>query len=141
MAMRGGGGGGGRRLPSARPEGDRTALLRRTAAMFRPYGWALSALVLLLLTTTALDLLGVRMLGMMVDRMAGGASLGSLDRLFALYLSAVVGSSLLGVVLSFVNQSIGQGVMHRLRSRPRRGCRERPGRFSRWCRGPSRSWS
>jgi ATP-binding cassette, subfamily B, bacterial len=118
MAMRGGGGGGGgRRLPSARPEGSRPALLRRTAAMFRPYAWAMAALVLLLLATTSLDLLGVRLLGLMVDRMAGGATVTSLDRLFALYVGAVLGSSLLGVVQSFVNQAIGQGVMHRLRSR------------------------
>lgn len=114
MAMRGGGGGG--RLAVARPAGDRSALLRRTAGMFRPYVWALAGLVLLLLSTTALDLLGVRLLGQMVDRMAGGATLGSLDRLFVLYLGAVIGSSLLGVVQSFVNQAIGQGVMHRLRS-------------------------
>ncbi len=115
--MRGGGGGGGRRLPNAHPEGDRAALLRRTAGLFRPYAWAMAVLVLLLLTTTGLDLLGVRLLGQMVDRMAGGATVTSLDRLFALYLGAVLGSSLLGVVQSFVNQTIGQGVMHRLRSR------------------------
>ena len=66
--------------------------------MFRPYAWAMGALVLLLLTTTALDLIGVRVLGQMVDRMAGGGDLGSLDRLLMVYLGAVVGSSLLGVV-------------------------------------------
>lgn len=110
------GGGGMRGLTEGKPQGARLQIVRRTAAYFRPYRWGLLGLVLLLATTATLDLVAVRVLGTMVDRMAPGASLGQIDGLLALYLGIVVASALLGVVQSYRNQQIGQGVMHAMRA-------------------------
>jgi len=84
--------------------------------MFRPYARWLALLVLLLVVSVALDLASVRVLGAMVDRMSSRSTLEALNRLILLYIAMVLGSSLLGVAESWVNQLIAQGLMHRLRA-------------------------
>ena len=112
----GGGGGGGRRVQEARPQGSSWALIRRAAGLFRPYRWAFVALIVLLATTSTFDLVAVRLLGSMVDEMSLSGEASALDRLLIIFIALVIGSSLLGVVQSYTNQVIGQGVMLRLRS-------------------------
>ncbi|MGE3857960.1 MAG: ABC transporter ATP-binding protein [Dehalococcoidia bacterium] len=105
-----------RRLELSKPSAPRGALMRRVAGLFAPYrGWLL-VLVILLVTVVGLDLASVRVLGAMVDHMSSQSELGGLDRLIALYLGMVFASSLLGVAESWVNQTIAQGLMHRLRA-------------------------
>jgi len=112
----GGGGGGGRRAQEARPQGSSWALIQRAAGLFRPYRWAFVALMVLLATTSTFDLVAVRLLGSMVDEMSATGEASALDRLLVIFIALVIGSSLLGVVQSYTNQVIGQGVMLRLRS-------------------------
>ena len=106
----------GRRLQQAKPSGGSRALAWRAAGLFRPYGRWLAVLALLLVGGVALDLASVRVLGAMVDRMSSQSTVGALNRLIALYLGMVLGAALLGVAESWVNQHIGQGLMHRLRA-------------------------
>ncbi|MDA1010063.1 MAG: ABC transporter ATP-binding protein, partial [Chloroflexi bacterium] len=100
---------------SQRPEGSRWALLRRAAGLFAPYRAALALMVVLLAATTAMQLLSVRVMGAMVDEMVSGTA-GALDTLVLLAAGLVLGSALLSVAQSYINQVIGQGVMLRLRS-------------------------
>ena len=120
MMGRGGGGGGGGgmgRMQQGKPAGERGHLIRRVAGLFRPYRAWMVALVALLTLTTAMDLGSVRLLGAMVDQMTPGrGAVPGLDRLLILYLAIVLGSALLGVVETWVNQLIGQGLMHQLRA-------------------------
>ena len=118
MMGRGGGGGGGRgRIQQAKPSGERGRLIRRTAGLFRPYRGGLVVLVALLTISTTMDLTAVRLLGAMVDRMTPGTgSVAGLDGLIAVYLAIVLGSAFLGVAETWVNQRVGQGLMHQLRA-------------------------
>ncbi|MCK9487169.1 MAG: ABC transporter ATP-binding protein/permease [Dehalococcoidia bacterium] len=102
-------------LQRAQPTGSRWALLGRAAGLFRPYRAGLAVLVALLTVTTTLDLVGVRLFGSMVDEMTSGTTEG-LTSLFLVFLAIVLGSALLGVAQSYVNQVVGQGVMVTLRS-------------------------
>ena len=99
----------------AKPKGSRWALLRRGIALFRPYRGPMTAMVLLLAAASAMQLLSVRVMGAMVDQLAGG-TLGALNRLGLLAVGLVLGAALVGVGQSYLNQAIGQGVMLRLRS-------------------------
>ena len=89
---------------------------RRVAGLFRPYAMWMLVLVAVLSLGVILDLRAVLVLGSMVDGMSSGTTLGALDGLIVLYVAMVLGSALLGVGESWVNQLIAQGVMHRLRS-------------------------
>ncbi len=104
-----------RRMAPAKPTGGKLLLGRRVAGFFRPYAKWMIALVVLLSVSVVLDLRAVLVLGSMVDRMSTGAAVRSLDGLILVYVGMVLGSALLGVAESWVNQLIAQGVMHRLR--------------------------
>ena len=105
-----------RSMEQARPARARGELLRRTVGLLRPYRWSLLGLLVLLAITVSMDLASVRLLGVMVDRMAPGGSRSALDRLIFVYVAIVLGSATLGVLESYVNQVMGQGLMHRLRA-------------------------
>ena len=105
-----------RRVGEAKPSGGRGALSRRAAGLFAPYARWLTLLVAMLAISVALDLGSVRVLGSMVDRMSSNGTVEALDRLLAVFVAMVLGSALLGVAQSWVNQLIAQGVMHRLRT-------------------------
>ncbi|MDA0301537.1 MAG: ABC transporter ATP-binding protein [Chloroflexi bacterium] len=105
-----------RRLELSKPSAPRGALARRVAGLFAPYGGSLAVLVILLVGGVALDLASVRVLGAMVDHMSSQTTLTGLDQLIVLYLGMVLASALLGVGESWVNQTIAQGLMHRLRA-------------------------
>ena len=98
-----------------RPSGSRWTLLRRAAGLFRPHRSALLLMVVLLAVTSAMQLLSVRVMGAMVDEMVSGTA-GALNWLVLLAAGLVLGSALVGVAQSYLNQVIGQGVMLRLRS-------------------------
>jgi ATP-binding cassette, subfamily B, bacterial len=98
-----------------RPAGDRFALLRRTASLFAPYRLPMLLLILLIATTVTFDLVALRLLGAMVDRMTQG-DLASLNVLFLIVVALILASELLGVLQTYVNQRVGQSVMVRLRS-------------------------
>ena len=98
-----------------KPKGSRWALLGRAAALFRPYRAALTLMIALLAASSAMQLVSVRVMGAMVDEMVGGTA-DALNWLVVIAAGLVLGSALIGVAQSYINQVIGQGVMLRLRS-------------------------
>jgi ATP-binding cassette subfamily B protein len=99
-----------------RPSGSKRRILVRTVGLFRPYAGLVALLGLLIAVTATLDLVPALILKEIVDAaVPGSGDLGRIDRLFGLLVAVVVGSALLSVGLGYVNQTIGQGVMYRLR--------------------------
>ena len=99
-----------------RPTGPKRRILRRTAALFRPWAGHVAVLVVLIAVTSTLDLLPALILKGIVDAaIPGTGDIGQIDRLFLLLVGTVVGSALLGVATGWVNQSVGQSVMYDLR--------------------------
>lgn len=106
---------GGMGMQPNKPKGSRWTLLRRAAGLFRPYRGLFAIMVVLIAIGTSMQLGSVRIMGAMVDEMDTGTRSG-LDRMVLLVGGLVLGSALLGVGQSYINQVIGQGVMLRLRS-------------------------
>ncbi len=98
-----------------KPKGSRWALLRRATGLFAPYRGTFLLMVLLITLSTAMQLGSVRIMGAMVDEMNAGTR-ENLNTLVLIVGALVLGSALVGVVQSYLNQVIGQGVMVRLRS-------------------------
>ena len=102
-------------LRQGKPKGSRWGLLGRAAGLFRPYRTVFILMVLLIAASTAMQLGSVRIMGAMVDEMNAGTT-GDLDMLALIVAGLVLGSALIGVGQSYLNQVIGQGVMLTLRS-------------------------
>lgn len=98
-----------------KPKGSRWGLLTRAAGLFRPYRATFLVMVVLIALSTAMQLGSVRVMGAMVDEMNEG-SRSALNWMVLLVGGLVLGSALIGVAQSYMNQVIGQGVMVRLRS-------------------------
>ena len=74
-------------------------------------------LVVLITVTATLDLVPALIVKGIIDAAdAGGDGRGRIDLLFLLLVGTVLASGLLGVALGYVNQTVGQGVMYRLRA-------------------------
>ncbi len=109
--------GGGRRAREAKPTGSKFEIVRRAVGLFRPYRWHALALVLLVATTVALSLYSLTVLASLVGEMTEpDGSRGDLTQGFLIYGVIIVAGALLGVLQSYTNQVIGQGVMHQLRT-------------------------
>ncbi|MGQ0615404.1 MAG: ABC transporter ATP-binding protein [Acidimicrobiia bacterium] len=72
-------------------------------------------LLLLLSAVTTSDLVAVRLLGAMVDEITTGSP-DALSSLFVVFAGIVVASALLGFAQAYVNESVGQTVVQRLRA-------------------------
>jgi len=106
-----------RRMSNARPEGSKTAIGRRAVGLFHPYRWLALALIALVATTVSLSLYSLTVLAGLVGEMTSeDGTRGGLLRGFFLYGGIILAGALLGVLESYTNQVIGQGVMHQLRS-------------------------
>jgi ATP-binding cassette subfamily B protein len=122
---RGGGGGGGGAGAGAghallgqrtRPQKSSLAILRRVAGVFRPYRWAVGALVLTVTVSALLGLAPPLLLARIVDNVTGKhPSRHVVDVAAALAFAAVLAGALLTVLQSYLNNRIGQGVMYDMR--------------------------
>ena len=105
-----------RHLAQAKSTGSKRHIVRRTVGLLRPYRGHFALLVLLIVVTATLDLLPVLLLAEIVDEaVPGSGDAGRLNVLFVSILVIYVVSGLLGVLLGYVNQVVGQGVMVDLR--------------------------
>jgi ATP-binding cassette subfamily B protein len=116
---RGGGGGGGMggrslRTPQ-RPKTSSWRIFRRAVGLFRPYAWATSGLLVLIIASAVLNLLPAVIIGAIVNHAHAGGDLGKINLLFGGLIAAVLFAGLLDVASGYINQVIGQGVMFRLR--------------------------
>nr|MDT0660894.1 ABC transporter ATP-binding protein [Micromonospora sp. DSM 115978] len=89
-------------------------MFKRTARLFRPFRYQMMFLVVLLTLTAICEMASVRLLGLMVDEITSGG--GRLTALFALFGAAAFGMALCGFGQAYVNETIGQNVVQRLRS-------------------------
>jgi ATP-binding cassette subfamily B protein len=101
-----------------RPSGSKRAIFARVVGLFRPYRAAFALLVVLIAAGAVLDLMPALLIKRIVDEATRGAagSTSNVNRLFVLLLATIVSSGLAGVASGYLNQSIGQGIMYRLRS-------------------------
>ncbi len=113
-----------RQFDQAGPTGSKKRIFARTLGLFRPFGGAVVLLVILITATSALDLLPALIVKGIIDAADAGsaaaadgsAATSRIDLLFVGLIASVLVSGVLGVALGYVNQSIGQGVMYRLRA-------------------------
>ncbi len=105
-----------RHVAQAKPTGSKRHIVRRTVGLLRPYRRHFASLVLLIVVTATLDLLPVLLLAEIVNEaVPGSGNAGRLNVLLVAILAIYVVSGLLGVLLGYVNQVVGQGVMVDLR--------------------------
>jgi len=100
----------------SRPTGSKRRILGRVAGLLRPHARMFGLLILLIALTATLDLVPALIVKEMVDAatgVSGGPS--RIDVLLIVLVAVTLTSGLLGVGLGYVNQSIGQNVMYRLR--------------------------
>jgi len=103
---------------SQRPSGSKRAIFARVVGLFRPYRTPFTGLIVLIAIGAVVDLVPALLIKRIVDEAQRG-SLGSLANVnvaFLLLVGAIITSGLMGVATGFLNQSIGQGIMLRLRS-------------------------
>ena len=109
--------GGGRWASQSKPTGPKRGIIGRAVGLFHSYRWHALALVVLVATTVSLSLYSLTVLaGLVGELTAEDGTREGLTRGFLIYGGIVVAGSLLGVIESYTNQMIGQGVMHQLRS-------------------------
>ena len=100
-----------------KPAGAAWPIFLRTLGLFQPFRGHLVAVVLLIGTTSTLDLLPWLVIQRIVDEAVLGSEgdLGRINLLFVTILAIYLTSALLGVVRGYLNQLVGQGVMLNLR--------------------------
>ena len=104
-------------LGQARPVGSKRWILRRTIGLFHPYRTRVMLLAVLIAITATLDLLPALLFAGIVDEMTGDGDGRRIAVLGSAAIAMVVASGLLGVLLGYINQIVGQGVMFNLRAR------------------------
>lgn len=87
------------------------------AALFRPHAVLFILLIALIAITATLDLVPALIVKGMVDAATGegDGAFSRIDVLLGVLFGVTLTSGLLGVLLGYVNQTIGQSVMYRLR--------------------------
>ena len=104
-------------LGQRKPVGPKQAILRRTLGLFRPFRRHVVLLTLLIAVTATLDLLPALLFARIVDEMTIAAGDGSrITTLSVMAVAFLLASSLLGVLQSYLNQIVGQGVTRNLRA-------------------------
>jgi ATP-binding cassette subfamily B protein len=116
----GGGAGFGRamraeRQPSLPPE-VRRRTARRIVAFFEPYRAQVVVVLVAILTTSFLGLINPILLKLLIDEVITGRNFSRLDLYVGLMIVIPIGSGLIGVGQSYLNNVIGQNVMQDLRN-------------------------
>lgn len=114
----GGGGGGGRRPdPADRAQLDRSPVRwSRVAALFRPYRWQLAVVVALIVASSAVALATPFLIRLVIDEAIPEQDVALLLWAVGGMLAVTVVTSVFGVVQTWLSTTVGQRVMHRLRT-------------------------
>src|SRR5439155_4735586 len=116
MAFRGGGH---FRVPPASealPPERRGRTIRRITAFFRPYRRQVAIVVGAILLTSLLGLINPILLKLLIDDAIPNRDWGRLNLYVGLMVVVPIGSGLIGVGQSYMNNAIGQNVMQDLRA-------------------------
>ncbi|MEX2228754.1 MAG: ABC transporter ATP-binding protein [Dehalococcoidia bacterium] len=105
-----------------RPRGSKQQIFWRTVGLFRPFRYAFAALFFLIVATSTLSLAPALLIARIVSEVTPNTagvipgSARSVTTLFAVILALYVSSGVLDVLLGYINQTIGQGVMFNVRA-------------------------
>ena len=113
------GGGGHFRLPPAPepvPPERRGRTIRRITAFFRPYRGQVAIVTAAILLTSLLGLINPILLKLLIDDAIPRLDFGRLNLYVGLMIAVPIGSGLIGVGQSYLNNQIGQNVMQDLRA-------------------------
>jgi ATP-binding cassette subfamily B protein len=107
--------------PVAVQERERRRVVRRVAALFRPYRGRVALLTLAILASSGLGVVNPVLTKVVFDRAlfppAGEPNITLLAELVAVMVTIAVVAGVIGVVQTFLAASVGQQVMHDLRNR------------------------
>jgi ATP-binding cassette, subfamily B, bacterial len=103
------------RGPSVPPE-RRNRTARRIAAFFGPYRVQVVVVLVAILTTSFLGLINPILLKLLIDEVITGRKFDRLNLYVGLMIVIPIGSGLIGVGQSYLNNVIGQNVMQDLRN-------------------------
>ncbi|MFW3171697.1 ABC transporter ATP-binding protein [Geodermatophilus sp. CPCC 206100] len=121
MAEPGGGGGGGRSGRTADPS-DRAQLasapvpLRRVAALFAPYRWQVATVVALIVASSVVALATPFLVRLVIDEAIPRQDVPLLGWTVAAMVGVAATTAVLGVVQTWLSTTVGQRVMHGLRT-------------------------
>ena len=105
-----------------RPRGSKQQIFWRTVGLFRPFRYAFAALFFLIVATSTLSLAPALLIARIVSEVTPNTagvipgSARSVTTLFTVILALYVSSGVLDVLLGYINQTIGQGVMFNVRA-------------------------
>jgi len=103
------------RWKQARPTGSKRRILWRIISLFQSYKPQVAVLTGTIAVVAALELAPALLIGRIVGIAVDGGSKGDINVVFLILIGILLLAQLLGMALSYVNQIIGQGVMHGLR--------------------------
>src|SRR5215218_9575616 len=107
--------------PVAVQERERRRVVRRVAALFRPYRGRVALLTLAILASSGLGVVNPVLTKVVFDRAlfppAGEPNITLLAELVAVMVTIAVVAGVIGVVQTFLAASVGQQVMHDMRNR------------------------
>jgi ATP-binding cassette, subfamily B, bacterial len=114
----GGRGGSGRTVnPADRAQLDRSPVsLRRVAGLFRPHAVPVGVVVVLIVVSSVIALASPFLLRLVIDRALPQRDVGLLVLAVAGMVAVAAGTALLGVVQTWLSTTVGQRVMHGLRT-------------------------
>ncbi|MGY1601855.1 ABC transporter ATP-binding protein [Geodermatophilus sp. SYSU D00815] len=114
----GGRGGSGRTVdPADRAQLERSPVsLRRVAALFRPYRWQVAVVVALIVVSSVVALASPFLVRLVIDDALPHQDVGLLVAAVAGMLAVAAVTSVLGVVQTWLSTTVGQRVMHGLRT-------------------------
>jgi ATP-binding cassette subfamily B protein len=90
--------------------------LRRVILLFGPYKWKVALIILTTLVSTALGLIVPVLMPSVIDNALSHRNLGLLIRYALIMISAVLLSGVAGMAQAYLNNLVGQRVMHDLRN-------------------------
>ena len=105
-----------RTVSAAEKEQAREVSLRRIGRLFRPYRWPLAAVVAIIIASSAVAMASPFLLRGVIDTALPERDLSLLTWLTAGMVAVAALTSALGVVQTWIATSVGQQVMHRLRT-------------------------
>jgi ATP-binding cassette subfamily B protein len=118
MQPRGSGGRGGRTPdPADRAQLERSPVpLRRVTALFRPYRWQVATVVALIVASSTVALATPFLVRLVIDEALPGQDVELLVAAVAAMVAVTVVTAVLGVAQTWLSTTVGQRVMHGLRT-------------------------
>jgi ATP-binding cassette subfamily B protein len=118
MSMRGGNGRGGRTVdPADRAQLERSPVpLRRVTALFRPFRWQVATVVALIVASSAVALATPFLVRLVIDEALPDQDVALLAWAVAGMVAVTAVTAVLGVVQTWLSTTVGQRVMHGLRT-------------------------